>query len=296
MAAPALVFLHGRGQEFKDPAELLTKWLAGLNAGLTRVGRPTMTPEQVVFPFFGDELYRVTAELAGQRVRLESLPAGEAGPLHPEAPPEVGALEQAMIHDMARARGVPVVDAPRPAPGAVRPEGLPVLSWGATRKLLILLAKRSRVDQLIISTHVKDVAVYLTQGRDAIQKVVQDAIPKDVPIVLVSHSLGTVVARDLLHDEGVRSRTQLWVTAGSPLGLEAVQKNLLSPGAQHPGVPWLTAFDENDIVALGHPLRRSWGDPLTDVEVENGGEPHSISRYLEHAQVADPIGASVASA
>ena len=33
-----------------------------------------------------------------------------------------------------------------------------------------------------------------------------------------THSLGTVVGRDLLVDEGLRRRTRLWVTAGSPLG------------------------------------------------------------------------------
>ena len=85
------------------------------------------------------------------------------------------------------------------------------------------------------------------------------------------------------------------VTAGSPLGLDAVQKNLLKPRVRHPGVPWLTVFDTNDVVALGHPLRPTWGDPLTDVEVENGAEPHSISRYLEHAEVAGPIGSEMSS-
>ncbi len=40
MAAPTLVFLHGRGQEFKKPEQLLRKWLAALNAGLTAASTP----------------------------------------------------------------------------------------------------------------------------------------------------------------------------------------------------------------------------------------------------------------
>jgi hypothetical protein len=52
----------------------------------------------------------------------------------------------------------------------------------------------------------------------------------------------------------------------------------------------LSAYDVNDVVALGHPLQGSWGRPLTDVEVENDTEPHAITRYLAHARVAGPIG------
>ena len=298
MSAPVAVFVHGRGQEFRDPAELLTTWLAGLNAGLTRVGRPALTPDRVVFPFYGDVLYGVTAALPPERVRLESLSREEPGPLHPETPPEVGRLERELLRDLAAARGVPTppaAEAGSPSGGAVRPEGLreDPLSWRLARQLLLLLAKRSRLDQLIIAAQVRDVAVYLTSGREAVLRAVKEALPADVPLVIVSHSLGTVVARDLLEDASVRSRTLTWVTTGSPLGLDAVQKNLLEPGAKHPGVPWLAAFDENDVVALGHPLQGAWGDPLTDVEVENGPEPHSISRYLAHAPVAEAIGAAV---
>ena len=71
--------------------------------------------------------------------------------------------------------------------------------------------------------------------------------------MLVSHSLGTVVAFDLLDDPELRQRTRLWVTAGSPLGLEAVQRNLLSKGTHDPGLQWLSCYDVNDVVALGHP-------------------------------------------
>ena len=144
MATPVLVCIHGRGQEFKAPARLLTKWLAGLNAGLTSVGGPTMAPDRVVFPFYGDELYRVAAGLAGRSVRLESVPRDEPGPLHPETSPEVGRLERELILDMARAGGI---TPPTAAAGGVREEGLAerLLSWRAARELLTLVAKRSRV-------------------------------------------------------------------------------------------------------------------------------------------------------
>ena len=303
MASPTVVFVHGRAQEFKDPALLTRQWLAALNAGLTSADEAPLGAGDVVLPFYGDVLYRISAAAAGDRVRLESLPTGEAGPIRPDTPADVGAVEREMVADMGRlARiGVPPPDVPAAdlegaaARTRVRPEGLRehILSWKAARDVLSLLAKRSRVDQLIIEAQLRDVAMYLTRGRDDILEVVKRAIPAETPLILVSHSLGTVVARDLLVDNGVRDRTVLWVTTGSPLGVEAVQRNLLSAGCVHPGTPWLSAFDINDVVALGNPLRQSWGDPLTDVEVENGADSHSISRYLAHPEVAGPIGAAM---
>ena len=280
-----LVFVHGRGQEAKDPAELERKWRAGLAAGLVKGNAPAVDTAPSVFPYYGDLLYRITAELArqGQRVDLESLPESGPGPLHPELPAEIGAVEQEMVLDMAAA--VPTVDE----------EALDrLLSWGAARRALTLVARHTRLDQEIIKAQLRDVAVYLTRGRDQVLAEVRKVIPADGPIVLVSHSLGTVVARDLLDDAQLRRRTTLWVTAGSPLGLDAVQKNLLSKGRQNPGVEWISCYDVNDVVALGHPLHRTWHDPLRDVEVDNGDSPHSIERYLGHHEVAVPIGAALA--
>jgi hypothetical protein len=299
MTAPTLVFLHGRGQEFKKPEQLLRKWLAALNAGLTAAGADPLPADRVVLPFYGNVLYQVTAASAGKALELESTrPTDEPGPFSPATPPETGALERELLIDLARAAGMAVPDPDEPPPvertgggGRLREEGLRdrILSWGPARELLVSLAKRSRVDQLVITAQLRDVAIYLGDGRDEVLQVVREAVPPDGPLLLVSHSLGTVVARDLLHDDDVRRRTVLWVTAGSPLGLEAVQKNLIHPGHEHPGVEWLTAYDVNDVVALGHPLEKSWGAPLTDLEVENDTDPHSISRYLAHAGVAGPI-------
>ncbi len=305
MAAPTLVFLHGRGQEFKKPEQLLRKWLAALNAGLTAAGADPLPADRAVLPFYGNVLYQVTAASAGRALRLESTrPTDEPGPFSPATPPETGALERELLIDLARAAGMAVPDPDEPPPpvertgggGRLREEGLRgrILSWGPARDLLVSLAKRSRVDQLVITAQLRDVAIYLSDGRDEVLEVVRAAVPSDGPLLLVSHSLGTVVARDLLHDADVRRRTVLWVTAGSPLGLEAVQKNLIDPGHEHPGVEWLTAYDVNDVVALGHPLEKSWGAPLSDLEVENDTDPHSISRYLAHAGVAGPIATAAA--
>ncbi|RSN64386.1 hypothetical protein [Actinomadura sp. WAC 06369] len=291
------VFVHGRRQEARDPEILARGWLAALNTGLGRAGLPALAPERVSLPYYGTALHDATAELAGARLRLEDLPAdgphaGAApGTLDPDLPADVGELERRLVADMAAALSP---DAPRREALEWSPDRL--LSWDAARRLLSEIALRTRTDQWIITVHLRDVAVYLTHARDEVLAAVRRALPAAGPVVLVSHSLGTVVARDLLAGADVRDRTVAWITAGSPLGLEAVQRNMRPPGARHPGpaVPWFSAYDVRDVVALGHPLRPAYGEPLTDIRVENGDAPHLIERYLAHADVARPIGEALA--
>jgi hypothetical protein len=287
-----MVFVHGRGQEFQDPAVLVRAWQAGLAAGLIKAGMAPLTDAPVVFPYYANLLYKITAQVAQDPVQLEVLPAGPdaAGPLHPYLPEEAGTLERGLLADMAAAAGQPAEGGK--ADGEEEEAfGLgSVLSWGAARDTLTWLAQHTRVDQAVITDYLRDVAVYLTRARAQVLDLVRKAMPAAGPVVLVTHSLGTVVARDLLDDAKLRERTLMWVTAGSPLGLDAVQKNLLTPGTHNPGVTWLTAYDVHDIVALGHPLGPAWGPPPRNVRVDNGDSPHSIERYLGHPEVAGPVG------
>ncbi|MFB4313874.1 hypothetical protein [Actinomadura sp. 21ATH] len=289
-----VVFVHGRGQEFRAPEELAREWLAGLNAGLTSAGLPALTPERTVLPFYGNVLYQAASRPDAGRPHLEGLPSDPdvPGPLHPYLPADAGEVERRLVADMAAA--LDVDDVAEPELFGWAPDRL--LSWDATRRLLLRIADRTRADQEIITAHLRDVAVYLTRARDEVLDAVRRAVPESGALVLVTHSLGTVVGRDLLEDPAVRDRTGTWITVGSPLGLEAVQRNLRPPGARHPGpgVEWTSAYDVRDIVALGHPLRPIYGDPLTDVRVLNGDRPHGIERYLAHAEVAGPIGRALA--
>jgi hypothetical protein len=276
MATTTIVFVHGRGQEGKNPQTLLEEWRTALAGGLGTADLPT----RAVLPYYGNVLHRVTGQVARRADPLEAAPeSAEEIPLHPYLPPEAGELERRLILDMAVAAG-----------GAQEKGIDAILSWALARQMLGWLSQHTRVDREIIKIFLQDVAVYLTQGRDPVLAEVRRFLPPSDKIILVSHSLGTVVSRDLLVDEALRRRVVLWVTAGSPLGMPTIQRNLLAKGTRHPGVDWLTTYDVNDIVALGHPLERAWGTPLDQVEVDNRDEPHAIERYLAHRQVAAPIG------
>lgn len=289
---PTLLFVHGRRQHDKDPDKLQRKWSAGLAAGLVLAGRSPVHQVPVAFPYYGDLLKQLESELAvsDTDIDLESLRRDRtdgAGPLHPELGTNVDRVERELLQDLASARSNEGATLVQEEKQGETLQGL--LSWRGARRVLRWFADSTRLDTEIIELFLRDVAVYLTHGRARVLEEVWKSVPETGPVVLVSHSLGSVVARDLLADDGLRARTKLWITAGSPLGLDAVVRNLPDDERKHPGIPWLDTFDVNDIVATGHPLQPRWGRPLEEIEVDNKEEPHAIERYLAHSKVANNI-------
>jgi hypothetical protein len=282
----ALVCIHGRGQYGKNPDDLRRKWAAGLNFGLTAAGRRTVNPDKLLFPFFGDllEAKKLQAQQTGADLDLESAGAIRDQRIDPLMPEKVSELESDLLRSMAEQAGV----------DEIQPEGWEerILKIPGARRIIQIIADRTDVEQEVIEAFLTDVAVYLKFARDDVLGIVRAKVPGgDEPLVILAHSLGSVVARDLLDDPAIRDRTVLLVTVGSPLGLQACYRNLLAGGPVHPKVPaWLTVFDPDDFVALGHPLGRLYGDPLDDLRVDNpANKAHAIEHYLGHQAVATRI-------
>jgi hypothetical protein len=119
--------------------------------------------------------------------------------------------------------------------------------------------------------------------------------PKRTPVIVLAHSLGTVVAADLWAEMGDRYRTRLFVTAGSPLAVPLVRRRLHPRTAEWVGAlpadfPWVNVIDPVDPVTLARELRPPYFDPgIVNLEVENGRRFHSEDRYLSHIAVAREV-------
>ena len=131
------------------------------------------------------------------------------------------------------------------------------------------------------------VAQALTAGRDA---------------VVVSHSLGTVVAYHLLSTQGVTRgwKTPLFITLGSPLGISEVRKAVRGSAGPLRCPPsasaWFNAMDERDVVALFplttavFPLDPAQPSIENKTDVRNRTQNrHGIAGYLDDAEVARRI-------
>ncbi|WP_405547635.1 hypothetical protein OG478_52255 [Streptomyces phaeochromogenes] len=154
------------------------------------------------------------------------------------------------------------------------------------------------MDALAIATIFRDVDIYLSNPevrRDVLDCVVE-TMPSDGELVLVTHSLGTVVGMDLIANRLPNGMdVSLLVTAGSPLGMDAVYSRLLVPGPQRPEKvhQWVNAWCPTDPVAIGCPLDGTWGK-LTDLAVANARDrAHNIEEYLAHPDVAAAIGGAI---
>ena len=109
--------------------------------------------------------------------------------------------------------------------------------------------------------------------------------------VVISHSLGTIVAYTLLREMDIEGQIPLFITAGSPLGIDVVKDRIGGPFLRPEATAhWLNISDKEDFVALKPELKNSTFGPAqieNMSDLDNGHEdPHSITRYLSHSTVA----------
>jgi pimeloyl-ACP methyl ester carboxylesterase len=111
----------------------------------------------------------------------------------------------------------------------------------------------------------------------------RDMLPQH-PRVLVGHSLGSIVAYEALCRIAGHGVATL-ITLGSPLGLRSIRKGMSqSARDQIPNLPpdvlrWVNIYDTRDPVALAGGLSAYWPE-IADKTVDNGDQPHAVSRYL----------------
>jgi len=127
------------------------------------------------------------------------------------------------------------------------------------------------------------------------QRFVDAVCGQDVsrPHVVVSHSMGTVIAYDCLKRVAACAGVDALVTIGSPLGLDEIQDKLAPEWTRADGFPsskvsgrWINLFDRLDPVCgfdpeLANDYRKGGAGAVEDVVVQNDGVwRHSATKYL----------------
>lgn len=143
----------------------------------------------------------------------------------------------------------------------------------------------------------REVRYYLTKPALAaeVRAFVRDGFTLDTAVV-IGHSLGSVIAYDLLRRKEVSaadtpgSALHTLVTCGSPLGIPAVRRLMGitdgTPLQLDSNIRWVNVFDPNDFITGGASLSAG-ARKLTEAQVNNGiGDPHSALRYLRSVPVA----------
>lgn len=266
-----VVFVHGIGKQQDGEDTLVRSWLPALTDGLRRAGHTVLLdPSDVAMAFYGD-LFRPTGRL---------LAVGD--PAYTAADVEEGFERELLLAWWA--------EAARTDPGVVPPDASDTLAatprsvQSALRalsgsKFFADVALRSMVADL------KQVRGYLLDPRTraSVRARVRDAIGPDTRVV-VAHSLGTVVAYEVLCALTPHRITAL-VTLGSPLGIPNLVFDRLDPApGRWPGpaetLTWTNLAATGDAVALVKDLRPLFGARLRSAIVHTGSHAHDAASYL----------------
>jgi hypothetical protein len=142
-------------------------------------------------------------------------------------------------------------------------------------------------------------AYFFTNKKESIRQRLRQALNAVAgPTVVIAHSLGTVIAYDVLSEPGFAGRTvPLLVTLGSPLGYTEIQDVITKPlRLPAPVQLWANFADPLDVVALDTSLADEFqGAPrIIDARVDNPSpNSHAACGYLAASRVRSTVTAAL---
>jgi hypothetical protein len=303
-----IVMIHGIAQEQSSADLLEGEWLPPLADGVRNAG----------FPQIADRIWRGQAGRGAIEARMAFyghlfLQPGVQGLGTEDLSPEQSAIAEGLAEKwVERVATLASRQTERQTAevelAAIRHEpGRELQGPGAVARSAIRSAARLRwfapagmaFAERFVWRALAQVTRYLTDDalRAAAQKVVLDLIDAETRIV-VSHSLGTVVAYEVVHQ--LHRPLPLLITLGSPLGLDTIIYPRLRP--QPPTFPpqvqrWVNVADTDDYIAAEPNLTALFSTGIPQGArfegcntVDNGAQPHSGIFYLGKVEVGRPIG------
>ncbi|MGW2998004.1 hypothetical protein ACWDA9_42445, partial [Streptomyces sp. NPDC001193] len=219
----------------------------------------------------------------------DSLVPGASGPMDAQE-------EEFVLQALAAYAPGPLPEA-RPYQGTLGAP-VPYVPDAVTRRLAAADAQHGRGAGARVLVLVRQAYRYLHEEElgAQIRKVVRTEIERSGARVLIAHSLGSVIAYDMvqrreLQEPGIHTL----ITCGSPLGWLTVRRAL--PHDSHLAVPeslaWHNFHAGGDPVTAGGGLAHAvTSGSLRDTRVDNGlAAPHDAVGYLAQACLADTVAA-----
>lgn len=288
-----LVFIHGRAQQDKDSIALKAEWVQSFQDGLGVAGLTIPISEaDIKFPYYGDTL----RDLVTGADKVADVIVRGTGATQAEQEFIRGVLDEVLKKTNITAEELDAIV------GAEVIQRGP-LNWEWVQGILRAIDRHVPLGSgasIAIATY--DVYQYLCNAviANQINDGVLKAMQPGVPTVVVSHSLGTVVAYNLLKNKGAALGwdVPLFVTLGSPLAVTKFKQMITPIGHPACAKKWFNAMDERDVVAL-YPLSKKYFPVSPQIEnktdVRNPTENrHGITGYLGDPEVARRIHAALA--
>jgi hypothetical protein len=287
-----ILMVHGRAQAAFKPEDLVLTWTDTLKAGFVAAKQPWPSRVEIDFPYYATVLDAFAAR-AGLPTQADLVAKGAGGNAAYEQFMQ-SALDQ--IKDEAAITDVEVqahLDPTAPQQKGIQNR------WWFQAIVRAIDARLGAVTNFTIEKALTDVFVYVTYPavRKQINAIIEAKLTAE-PTIVIGHSLGSVVAYDVI----MKNRAQLdlvkFVTVGSPLGIRAISSKLgvLQNPAGANG--WYNAYDERDVVAL-NPLDNRFFPVTPSIKNYNSvrnstDNRHGIVGYLDDPDVAAHVAAALA--
>lgn len=170
--------------------------------------------------------------------------------------------------------------------------------WPEARKVLVAAAGQlpSAAQQALLNSQMEDTAKYLSNGSvacavDGGLAALWDELPAGAPVIVVAHSMGSMVLYKNLMGSLARSTQPTYIiTIGSMIAVPAVQRTLLGSNAGYPApVPlpvvwWRNIVNKGDFLAFD--ARTSFrSETLAKIPIDLlldtvGDDRHAATAYL----------------
>lgn len=288
-----MILVHGINQEGKSARQIHDDWLGALRATYAKHGPdPLHRLSRIDAAYYGDTLYR----LSTTRFKDQAIALGAE-----ETPDDFDEFAVDALRQMALRMGATEAQIQAEAATTVVAQGA-----GIHKKWVKAIA---RVIETVSPLHGTLAMRVLGQAHayirnqhnhDEVNKLVRPLFEDDEPAIVVSHSLGTIVAYSLLREfarNGRPRQSPLLVTLGSPLGIDSVRKGFPKPRNRPEHVQrWVNGSDPEDFVALqGRLTDDNFGPGIENfADFDNGHDnPHSITGYLSDPRVARAIAQAI---
>lgn len=287
-----LVFIHGINNEKNSAEKIADEWWQSIVDGWKEYGLQIKAKPQIKAAFYGDILAG-GANGQSQQMGTSSEAAASASF---EFLNEY--RENAGLSDEEFARLQAAVD-----------PGFNYQQQGSFRATLVRLAAAiaeglPTISKVVTKSFLIQAVTYIEMAgiREAIHhKVIEQVFPNDgTPTIVVSHSLGTVVAYNTLFDAkyGVSEQgtpVPLLLTLGSPLAIDMM--DAVTPARNsfpRPQVSkWINGFRKDDFVPLDKALKKATigFDEIINYRTKmvDGKDPHSIAEYLKAEQISTAL-------
>jgi hypothetical protein len=299
---PHITFIHGIANK---PAadELLSIWRRALGEtgrDPLRLGTQGVTSSLV---YWADVLYPAPdPDVAAHEGMDESTAQAVDGGGDPPLPTPVSAESEAFIEAL-RARLTVLaddeLDREAPAPLAARGLERVPLPWSIKKRIMAAFLRDVHHYLFNAEARPRPRETYRVQDEIRRRFITElSVVGADHPHVVVSHSMGTVIAYDCLKRVAGCPPIDGLVTLGSPLGIDEIQDRLKPEWSRAEGFPldrvrgkWINVFDALDVVCGADPMlcndyKQSTQPVVEDVQVNNDGiRRHSATKYYRQPAV-----------